>query len=79
MTEFAYNNAKNASTSYMSFKFNCGNYLWVLNKKNFDPRSKLKSVGKLFFEFQNLMVICQQNFNHTQELQKQAQNKSVKP
>ena len=30
-------------------------------KKNLDPRSKSKTIKKLFFEFQELITICQQN------------------
>ena len=47
MTEFAYNNAKNASTGHMPFKLNCGYYSCVFSEKDIDPRSKLKSAKEL--------------------------------
>ena len=37
--DFAYNNAKNASFGYISFELNCGYYLWVLYKEDFDSCS----------------------------------------
>ena len=40
MMEFAYNNAKNASTGHISFKFNCGYHPRVFYKEDLDPRSK---------------------------------------
>ena len=68
MAEFAYNNAKNISTSYTFFKLNCRYYPHIFYKEDLDPCSKLKTVEKLFFELQNLMAICQQNLYHVQEL-----------
>ena len=50
MAEFAYNNAKNASTSYITFKFNCKYHPRVFYEDDFDPRSKLKSAKELSFE-----------------------------
>ena len=79
MAEFAYNNAKNISTGHTSFEFNCKYHLRVFYKKDLDPYSKLKIVEELSSELQNLMAVCQQNLYHTQELQKRAQNKGVKP
>ena len=37
MAEFAYNNAKNASTGYTPFKLNCGYYPWVSYKEDLNP------------------------------------------
>ena len=79
MAEFAYNNAKNASTGYTPFKLNCGYYLWVSYEEDIDPRSKSKLANKLSAELQELMTICQKNLHHAQELQKWAHNKGVKP
>ena len=79
MAEFAYNNAKNASTGYTPFKLNCGYHLWVFYKKNFDPHSQSKTVEKLSSELQSLMAACQQNLHHTQKLYKRVYNKEVKP
>ncbi len=44
---FAYNNGKNASTSYMSFKFNYGYYSYVFYKKNIKSHFKSKLANKL--------------------------------
>ena len=57
MTEFAYNNAKNASTGYMSFELNCSYHLWILYKKKVDPRSKSKSVDELLAELRELIIV----------------------
>ena len=81
MSEFAYNNAKNASTSYILFELNCGYHPRVSFEEEeiLNPRSKSKTVEKLSSELQELMIICQQNLYHAQELQKQAHTKGVKP
>ena len=78
MAEFAYNNAKYTSSGHTFFKLNCAYHLYVSYEEDLDPRSKLKTAEKLSFKLQNLMAICQQNFYHVQELQKQAHNKGVK-
>ena len=79
MVEFAYNNAKNASTNFTLFELNCRYYPWVSYKKDLDPRSQSKTAEKLSSELQNLMAACQQNLYHAQELQKQAYDKGAKP
>ena len=79
MAEFAYNNAKNASTNHTLFKLNCKYYPWVFYKKDLDLYSKSKTAKKLSSKLQNLTAICQQNFHHAQKLEKQAHNKEVKP
>ena len=81
MAEFTYNNAKNASTGYTPFELNCGYHLRVSYKEEeiFDPCSKSKTVEKLSSELGELIIVCQQNLYHAQELQKQAHNKGVKP
>ena len=58
MAEFAYNNTKNTSPSYTIFKLDYGYHLCIFYEKNFDSFSKLKTVEKLSFELQNLIVIC---------------------
>ena len=50
MAEFTYNNAKNASTSYMSFELNCGYHLRVFYKENLDLCLKSKTAEELFSE-----------------------------
>ena len=78
MAEFAYNNAKNASSSYTHFKLNRDYHPWMLYKDNVDPWSKSKSAEELLTKLRGLMIVCRKNLNHTQELQKQAHDKATK-
>ncbi len=78
MAKFAYNNAKNASTSHTPFELNCGFYPRASYKENVDPRSQSKSVDELATERRELMAVCRENLQHTQELQKQYHNKYAK-
>ena len=68
IAKFAYKNAKNASSSHIPFKLNCGYHPRVSYKKDLDPHSKLKTVEKLSSELWNLIAVCQQNLYHAQEL-----------
>ena len=79
MAKFANNNAKNASTCYTPFKLNCGYHLWILYEQEVNPCSKLKLVDKLSVELRKLVIVCQKNLHHAQELPKRAYNKGVKP
>ena len=79
MAEFAYNNAKNASTGHTPFELNCGYHPRVSYEEDLDPRSKSKTAEELSSELRNLMAVCQQNLHHAQEFQKQAHDKGVKP
>ena len=79
MAEFAYNNAKNASTSHTPFELNCGYHPCVFFKEDTDAYSRSKTADKLLAELQELMIICQENLYHAQELWKRAHNKDVKP
>ena len=47
MAEFAYNNAKNASTSHILFELHCGYNPKALLKENVDLCSKSYSTDKL--------------------------------
>ena len=47
MAEFAYNNAKNASTGYIPFELNCGYHLCVSYEKDLDPRLKSRTAEEL--------------------------------
>ncbi len=78
MAEFAYNNAKNASTGHTPIELNCGYHSCVSFKEDTDLRSKCKSADELANELKNLMIVCQENLHHAQELQKRAHDKSVK-
>ena len=62
MAEFAYNNAKNASTGFTPFELNCGYHLWVSYKEDLDPHSQLKTAEELSSKFQNLIAAYKQNF-----------------
>ena len=79
MAQFAYNNAKNASTGHTPFELNCGYHLRMSYKDDVDPRSQSKSADELAAELKELMIVCRENLHHAQELQKQAHNKGVKP
>ena len=79
MAEFAYNNAKNASTGYTLFELNCSYHPHVSYKKDMDPCSRYKSADNLASKLRELMVVCRENFQHAQDLQKQANNKIIKP
>ena len=79
MAEFAYNNAKNASTGHTPFELNCGFHPRVSFEDNVDPRSRSRSADKLAKELRELINICQQNLLHAQEVQKRANDKGVKP
>ena len=61
MAEFAYNNAKNSSTSYTSFKLNCGFHSKVSYKEDVYPRSKSKTADQLNTKLQILMFVCREN------------------
>ena len=79
MAEFAYNNAKNASTGHTPFKLNCGYHPQMSYEEKVDPCFKSKSADELSAELKELMIVCQKNLHHAQELQKQAHDKGVKP
>ena len=61
MAAFAYNNAKNASTGYILFKFNCRFYTQVLFKEDVNPYSKSYLVNKLVDKLKELIEIYCQN------------------
>ena len=50
MTEFAYNNAKNANTGHKPFELNGGYHPCISYKEDLDPRSKLKTAEELSSE-----------------------------
>ena len=61
IAEFAYNNAKNDSTSYMLFKLNCKYHPCIFYKKEeiLDSRSKSKTAEKQFSKLRYLITVCQ--------------------
>ena len=64
MTDFAYNNAKTASTGHTSFELNYGYHFQVSYKEDINPRSKSKLADELSAELQKLMIVCQKNLHH---------------
>ena len=56
--EFAYNNSRNASTGYISFKLNCGYYPQIFFKDKCNTYSKSFSSNKLATKLKKLMNIC---------------------
>ena len=75
----AYNNAKNASTCYNSFKLNFSYYPKISFKEDTDSYFKFKSADKVLPGLWELMIVCYKNIYHTQKLQNRAHNKDVKP
>ncbi len=78
MGEFAYNNAKNASTGHTLFKLNCGYHPRVSFEEDVDSRSRSRSANELAEELRELMEVCCENLLHVQELQKRTYDKGVK-
>ena len=64
MAEFAYNNAKNASTGHTPFELNCGYHLRMSYEEKVDSRSKSKSADELLAELRELIIVCQENLHH---------------
>ena len=64
MAEFAYNNAKNASTGHIHFELNYGFYLRVFFEDNVNSRFRSCLADELAKELRELMNICQQNLFH---------------
>ena len=79
MADFAYNNARNTSISYTPFNLNFGYNPWVSYKEDVDLCSQSKLAGELLAKPRELMIVCQKNLHHAQELQKRAHDKGVKP
>ncbi len=68
MAEFAYSNAKNASTGHTLFELNRGYYPRVSFEEDVDPRLRSRSANELAEELRELMEVCCQNLFHAQEL-----------
>ena len=63
----------------MPFELNCGYYPRVFFEKKTNPHFQSKSADKLLPELQDLITVYWKNLHHAWKLQKQAQNKGVKP
>ncbi len=80
VAEFAYSNAKNASTGHTPFELNCSYHPRVsYEEEDVDPRSQSKSAEELATELKELLTVCRENLQHAQELQKRHHDKNVKP
>lgn len=64
MTDFVYNNAKNASTRHTQFELNCNFYPQVLFREDINPHPRLRSAIKPANELNELMEILCQNLFH---------------
>ena len=58
MAEFAYNNAKNASTGYTPFELNCSFHPQVFFEDDVDLCSRPHSADELAKELRELIDIC---------------------
>lgn len=58
MAEFAYNNAKNISTSHTPFELNYGSYPENFYENNVDPHFQSKSANEMAIKLQEQMMIC---------------------
>ncbi len=58
MTEFTYNNVKNANTDHILFELNCGFYLRVLFQEDVNPYSRFRLANKLVNKLWKLIKIC---------------------
>ena len=66
------------STNHTLFKLNCDYHPRILYQEKVNSRFKSKSEEKLLTKLKELIIVCQENLYHTQELQKRAYNKGVK-
>ena len=64
MAEFAYNNAKNASTGYTPFELNCSYHPQMSYKEDVDSCFQSKSADKLLVELIEMMIVCRENLYH---------------
>ena len=67
IVEFAYNNAKNASTGHTPFELNYGYHPCIFFKEDINTCSWSKLADELSVESQDPMTICQENLHHAQE------------
>ena len=79
MAEFAYNNAKHASTRYTSFELNCGYHPRISYEEDIGSRSRSKAADELIEKLKNLMAIYRENLQHAKKLPKKAYDKGTKP
>ena len=66
--EFAYNNAKNASTSHMPFELNYSYHPQMLYEEDVNPRFQYKLANELSVELNELMIVYCKNLYYAQKL-----------
>lgn len=57
MTEFIYNNAKNANTEYLLFELNCSYYFCISYKKKINLYFRSKLTNNLAKKFKKYIAI----------------------
>lgn len=65
MAEFAYNNMKNVSISYILFELNYDYHPYISYKKNIDLCSKFKLTDDLANNLRQFMIIYWENLQYT--------------
>lgn len=78
MVKFVYSNTKNTNIGYIQFELNYNYYPRIFFEDDVNLYLKFYSANKLVNELKNLILTYQQNLIHTQKLEKQTYNKSVK-
>ncbi len=78
IAEFAYKNAKNASTNHTPFQVNYSYYPRVSFKEDVDSCSKSWFADMLIEELKALVEVSCRNFLHVQNLQKRGHDIKVK-
>lgn len=76
MAEFAYKNAKNASTGHILFKLDFKYHPRIFYKKDLNSRSKSKATDELAGKLRDLIATCRENFHRAYKLHKQAHDKA---
>ncbi len=79
MAQFAYNNAKNASTGHIPFELNCDFHPRASYEKDVHFGSQSKADDELATERKDLMTVHKDNLLHAIRLQKRYHNKYSKP
>lgn len=65
--------------SYILLKLNCGYHSQVSFENKCNKYSKSSSANKLAIKLRKLINICHQNLLYAQDLQKQTNDKGIKP
>ena len=79
MAEFAFNNTKHASMRYTPFELNYEYHPRIFYEEDIDFNSRSKAADELSKKLMNFIVTYRKNLQHTQELEKRAHDKKIKP